>query len=124
MKLYNKILIGLFAGVACGAIANFGNLGGLKSVLGYLEPVGTAFIRLITMIVIPLVIASLMVGAASLGDLGKLGRIGGKTLFYYTLTTVAAVSLDRRRATRGGQHDTAAGRIGERVAPRSAMLGG
>ncbi len=93
MKLYNKILIGLAAGVGCGALANIGNIEGLKTVLGLLEPVGTAFIRLITMIVIPLVVASLMVGAASLGDLRKLGRIGGKTLFYYTLTTMAAVSL-------------------------------
>jgi len=93
MQLYTRILIGLAAGIAFGAVANLGNIEGLKTLLAQLEPVGTAFIRLITMIVVPLVVASLMVGAASLGDLRKLGRIGGKTLFYYTLTTVAAVSL-------------------------------
>ena len=45
------------------------------------------------MIVIPLVVASLLVGTASLGDLTKLGRIGGKTLAYYMLTTAVAVTI-------------------------------
>lgn len=59
----------------------------------FLEPLGTLFIRLITMIVIPLVIASLLVGTASLGDMKKLGRLGGKTLGYYLCTTVLAVTM-------------------------------
>jgi Na+/H+-dicarboxylate symporter len=54
-----------------------------------LEPMGTAFIRAITMIVIPLVVASLIVGVASLGDLRALGRIGGKTVGYYLSITTA-----------------------------------
>jgi Na+/H+-dicarboxylate symporter len=45
------------------------------------------------MIVIPLVVASLLVGTASLGDLRKLGRIGGKTLVYYLGTTAVAVTI-------------------------------
>jgi Na+/H+-dicarboxylate symporter len=53
----------------------------------------TTFIRAITMIVIPLVVASLMVGVATLGDLRELGRIGGKTLGYYLCTTAIAVSI-------------------------------
>jgi Na+/H+-dicarboxylate symporter len=53
--------------------------------------VGQAFIKLITMVVIPLVAASLLVGTASLGDLRKLGRIGGKTLGFFLATTAAAV---------------------------------
>ncbi len=93
MQLYTKILIGLAVGTVTGAIANVADIEGLKSFLLELEPVGTAFIRLITMIVIPLVIASLMVGTASLGDLRKLGRIGGKTVVYYFVTTAFAVSV-------------------------------
>jgi Na+/H+-dicarboxylate symporter len=93
MQLYTKILIGLGAGTAVGAIANVADIEPLRNVLIQAEPVGTAFIRLITMIVIPLVIASLMVGTASLGDLRKLGRIGGKTVVYYFVTTALAVSL-------------------------------
>ena len=93
MQLYNKILIGLVAGTTVGAVANVADIGWLRDTLIALEPVGTAFIRLITMIVIPLVIASLMVGTASLGDLRKLGRIGGKTIVYYLFTTALAVGI-------------------------------
>ena len=93
MQLYTKILIGLIAGGTIGAIANAANLTGLVQVLIALEPIGTGFIRLITMIVIPLVVASLLVGTASLGDISKLGRIGGKTLGYYMFTTAIAVTI-------------------------------
>ena len=58
-----------------------------------LEPLGQAFIRLLIMIVIPLVMASLIVGTASLGDLKKLGRIGIKTIGYYLVATALAVAL-------------------------------
>ncbi len=58
-----------------------------------LEPFGQAFIRLLIMIVIPLVMASLIVGTASLGDLKKLGRIGMKTVGYYLVATASAVAL-------------------------------
>ena len=93
MQLYTKILIGLIAGGTIGAIANAANLTGLAQFLIALEPIGTGFIRLITMIVIPLVVASLLVGTASLGDISKLGRIGGKTLGYYMFTTAIAVTI-------------------------------
>ena len=93
MQLYTKILIGLVAGALVGLVANLTDIGWLRQTLVSLELVGTAFIRLITMIVIPLVVASLMVGTASLGDIRKLGRIGSKTLVYYLLTTAIAVSI-------------------------------
>ena len=93
MQLYTKILIGLIAGAAVGAVANVGGIGWLRDLLVGIEPIGTAFIRLITMIVLPLVVASLLVGTASLGDLRKLGRIGGKTIVYYLFTTAIAVII-------------------------------
>jgi Na+/H+-dicarboxylate symporter len=93
MQLYTKILIGLIAGAAAGAVANVGDIGWLRGLLVAIEPVGTAFIRLITMIVLPLVVASLLVGTASLGDLRKLGRIGSKTILYYLFTTAVAVVI-------------------------------
>ena len=93
MQLYTKILIGLIGGAVIGAIANFGEIEWLKAFLGALEPIGTAFIRALTMVVIPLVVASLIVGAAALGDITKLGRIGGKTLGYYMITTAIAVTI-------------------------------
>lgn len=93
MPLYKQILIGLGAGVVAGFVANVADLAPLKNALVALEPIGTAFIRLITMIVIPLVVASLLVGTASLGDIRKLGRIGGKTIAYYLCTTAVAVTI-------------------------------
>lgn len=93
MQLYTKILIGLVVGAIVGAVANLAAIEPLQNLLGAVEPLGTAFINLITMIVIPLVVASLLVGTASLGDLRKLGRIGGKTLVYYMATTAVAVMI-------------------------------
>jgi Na+/H+-dicarboxylate symporter len=93
MQLYTKILIGLGLGVVVGLIANVLDLVWLQAILAGVEPVGTAFIRLITMVVVPLVAASLLIGTASLGDLRKLGRIGGKTVAYYLSTTAVAVTI-------------------------------
>ncbi|MEX2532105.1 MAG: dicarboxylate/amino acid:cation symporter [Gemmatimonadota bacterium] len=93
MQLYTKILLGLILGVVVGFVANVAEIMWLQSLLQAIEPLGTAFIRAITMVVVPLVVASLMVGTASLGDLAKLGRIGGKTVIYYMCTTAVAVTI-------------------------------
>jgi proton glutamate symport protein len=93
VQLYTKILIGLVAGVVVGTFANWAGLTWLQDLLQMIEPIGTVFIRLIMMIVIPLVVASLILGTASLGDIRKLGRLGGKTVGIYLLTTAAAVMI-------------------------------
>ncbi|MGD2135690.1 MAG: dicarboxylate/amino acid:cation symporter [Gemmatimonadales bacterium] len=97
MKLYTKISIGLVAGAVVGIGVNVlasrtGWTAGVEAVR-LLEPLGAAFIRAITMVVIPLVVASLIVGVASLGDLRTLGRFGGKTVGYYVATTAVAATL-------------------------------
>jgi Na+/H+-dicarboxylate symporter len=97
MQLYTKISIGLISGAVVGVAANASGLADtslwIDAVLPVLNFVGTAFIRAITMIVIPLVVASLTLGVASLGDLAKLGRMGGKTVAYYLCTTAAAITI-------------------------------
>jgi Na+/H+-dicarboxylate symporter len=97
MQLPTKILIGLVLGVAAGVAANVSGLAEMTAwndyAVPFLEFVGRAFIRLITMIVIPLVVASLLTGVASLGDVARLGRIGGKTITYYMATTAVAVTI-------------------------------
>ena len=93
MQLYTKILIGLVAGIATGMVANLAGITWLQDLLQWIEPIGTVFIRLIMMIVIPLVVASLILGTASLGDIRKLGRLGGKTVLIYLVTTAIAVSI-------------------------------
>jgi Na+/H+-dicarboxylate symporter len=93
MQLYTKITIALVAGAVAGLAANIFDIDLLRDVLVAIEPVGNAWIRLITMVVVPLVFASLVVGTASLGDITKLGRIGGKTVLYYLATTAVAVTI-------------------------------
>ena len=85
MQIYTKILLGLILGGIAGLI--------FKSEIAEIKPVGTAFIRSIQMIVIPLVFASLLVGTASLGDPKKMGRIGLKTLLYYLVYTAFAICI-------------------------------
>jgi len=85
MEIYTKILIGLFFGAVAGIF--------FKGNIVEIKPVGTAFIRSIQMIVIPLVFASLLVGTASLGDPKKLGRVGAKTLAYYLIYTAFAIFI-------------------------------
>jgi proton glutamate symport protein len=85
VKLHALILIGLALGVILGLV--FGPQARV------LEPIGTIFLRLILMIVVPLVLVSLMLGTASLGDVRKLSRVGFKTILYFMVTTVAAIAL-------------------------------
>ena len=85
VPLHTKIFIGLFLGIVVGLI--FGPKA--KSI----EFIGTIFIRLITMLVVPLIFFSLSLGTASLGDIKKLGRIGLKTIIYFTLTTAIAIVI-------------------------------
>lgn len=59
----------------------------------YIKPVGDLFIRLLSFLAIPLVISTLIVGAASLSDFKKLGRIGIKTFSLYIITTVVAITI-------------------------------
>lgn len=90
-KLHWQIIIGLIFGFIWGIFAPLFDL--QLFTLNYIKPVGTIFIRLLQLIAIPLVLASLIVGINKLGDLGSLSRIGGKTLLIFVFTTTIAVSL-------------------------------
>jgi len=89
MRLTTKILIGLAAGIVVGLLMQ----GAPDAANSYIKPFGTLFIRMIRMVIVPLVLSSLVVGAASTGDVRKLGRIGGKTVVYYLFTTAVAVTI-------------------------------
>ena len=93
MKLEKQILFGFVAGIAVGSLARVGGMGPFRDAVVALEPVGVAFIRLVTMVVVPLVIASVFVGVASLGDVRSLGKVGGRTLLYFLATTLAAATI-------------------------------
>ena len=59
----------------------------------WIAPFGTIFINGLQLIAVPLVLASLITGVASLSDLRKLSRIGGKTIVIYIGTTAVAVVI-------------------------------
>jgi Na+/H+-dicarboxylate symporter len=92
-SLPRNIFIGLIAGAALGAVSKLDGATRLRDTLIAIEPIGTAFIRLATMIVVPLVIASLFTGVASLGDIRRLGAIGGRTFVYFITTTFLAATI-------------------------------
>lgn len=81
-----QICIGLIGGIIVGALF-FGN----PKVVEFLQPIGDIFIRLIKMIVIPIVVSSLVIGVAGVGDLKKLGKLGGKTILYFEIITTVAI---------------------------------
>lgn len=90
MHLSTKILLGLVLGVVAGLVLG---ANGAAMAQAWIAPIGTIFLNLIKMIIVPLVLSSLVVGAASLGDIKKLGRIGVKTLVLYLGTTAIAIAL-------------------------------
>lgn len=83
-----QILLGLVLGIAVGAMF-YGN----PKVADILKPIGDIFIHLIKMIVVPIVISTLIVGVAGVGDMKKLGKLGGKTILYFEVVTTIAIIL-------------------------------
>ena len=94
MALHTKILLGLLLGATAGVTANIyaHEAPGLLWVVDNVaQPIGQIFLRLLFMVVVPLVFASVTTGVASLGDIRRIGRIGGKTLLIFLGTTSIAV---------------------------------
>ncbi|MBB4091330.1 dicarboxylate/amino acid:cation symporter [Salinibacter ruber] len=90
-KLHWQIIIGLVLGLVYGVVAASAGWGQFTS--DWVAPFGTIFLNLLQLIAVPLILASLIVGVASLGDLEQLSRIGGKTLGIYILTTTIALVI-------------------------------
>jgi Na+/H+-dicarboxylate symporter len=96
MGLTTKIMIGLLLGVVFGLILNKMPSSYIKDTVllgGILKVLGSGFISTIKMLVVPLVFISLVCGSSSMGDVKKLGRVGGKTMIFYLVTTALAVSI-------------------------------
>ncbi|CAI2552712.1 Proton/sodium-glutamate symport protein [Apilactobacillus kunkeei] len=83
-----QIFIGLILGIILGLVF-YKNATAITA----MQSIGTMFIRLIQMIVVPIVVSCLTVGIANIGDIHKLGRIGGKTILYFEIMTTIAIVL-------------------------------
>ena len=116
LALHTKILIGLLVGVVGGLAVNWSMGGTHPNVVWFVsnitQPVGTVFLNLLLMIVVPLVFASLVVGVAGIGDIRKLGRIGLKSFAYCLILSAISVVIGL------GLANTI--RPGERVSPEVA----
>jgi len=93
MKLHTWVAIGLIAGLLLGLVASVTGSPFLTGFAIGIEPVGTAFVNLLKMIVIPLVVAVIFVGVGSLGDLRRLGQLGAITMVIFATVTGISVLL-------------------------------
>jgi len=84
-KIHTQILIAIILGVVVGLL--------LGENAGHIKVVGDIFIRLLRMIIMPLILASMVAGIVSIGNVRNLGRIGLRTFVYYMATTLLAVSV-------------------------------
>ena len=116
IPLHTKILLGLLVGVVGGLAVNWSLGGAHPNVVWFVgnitQPIGTLFLSLLLMIVVPLVFSSLIVGVAGIGDIRKLGRIGLKSFAYCLIISAISVVIGL------GLANTI--RPGERINPETA----
>lgn len=91
LALHWQILIGMVLGVVFGLVAN--TMGWKEFVMDWIKPFGDIFIRLLKMIAIPIIIASLIKGVSDLKDISKFSKIGGRTIVIYIATTIIAITI-------------------------------
>ena len=96
MPLHTKILLGLVIGAVAGVTCNL-LWKDVPQLVWFTDnvagPVGQVFLRLLFMVVVPLVFTSITLGVASLGDIRRIGRVGGRTLVFFLGTTALAAAL-------------------------------
>jgi DAACS family dicarboxylate/amino acid:cation (Na+ or H+) symporter len=97
MPLHTRILLGLLVGAVLGLGANLAVGADHRFIAFTLEyiagPLGQVFLRMLSMVVMPLVFASIALGVAGVGDVRRAGRIGAKTLVFFLTTTALASAL-------------------------------
>ncbi len=91
LALHWQIIIGLILGIVWALVSS--SLGWSTFTIDWIAPFGTIFINLLKLIAVPLVLFSIINGVAGIGDPASLGRMGGKTLLAYLITTVFAVTV-------------------------------
>lgn len=92
LELHWKILIGMLLGLVFGFVMLQMDWG-KEFTTDWIKPLGTIFVKLLKLIAIPLILASLIKGISDLKDISKFKNIGIKTIVIYVLTTVIAISI-------------------------------
>ena len=91
LALHWQILIGLVLGAGWAVFSSYAGFS--QFTIDWIAPFGQIFVRLLKLLAVPLVFFSIIMGVSSLGDIKRLGRLGGKTLGLYVGTTLFAVTL-------------------------------
>ena len=92
LALHWKILIGMLLGLIFGFVM-LQIEGGSGFTKAWIKPLGTIFVKLLKLIAVPLILASLIKGVSDLKDISKFASIGVKTIIIYVITTVIAISI-------------------------------
>lgn len=92
LALHWQILIGMILGILFGLAMTFVE-GGASFVADWIKPLGTIFVKLLKLIAVPLIIASLVKGISDLKDISKFKNIGLRTMLIYIGTTVIAITV-------------------------------
>ena len=96
VQLHVKVFIGFMLGALLGVVVHIAAPGAVwvQDVIHYVaRPVGTVFLNLLFMMVVPLIFSALVLGVAELGDIASLGRLGWRTLIYTAVVTGIAVLI-------------------------------
>ena len=86
-SLYFWVIFGIVAGIILGLIP------ATKNFASQMQPFGTAFIRMVKMIIAPIIFATVVTGIAKMGDMGKVGRVGIKCMLYFWTMTLFALTI-------------------------------
>ncbi|MGB5403817.1 MAG: cation:dicarboxylase symporter family transporter, partial [Robiginitalea sp.] len=92
LELHWQILIGMVFGILFGFLMTYPEWGS-KFVQDWISPAGAIFVKLLKLIAIPLILASLVKGISDLQDISKFKNIGLRTIGIYILTTIIAISI-------------------------------
>ena len=92
LELHWRILIGMVLGLLFGFVMTYPSWG-RDLVQDWINPFGTIFVKLLKLIAIPLILASLVKGISDLKDISKFRRIGLRTILIYVCTTVVAITI-------------------------------
>jgi Na+/H+-dicarboxylate symporter len=92
IELHWKILIGMVTGIVFGFVMTYPDWGS-QFVQDWINPFGTIFVKLLKLIAIPLILASLIKGISDLKDISQFRNIGVRTIVIYITTTIVAITL-------------------------------
>ena len=100
LELHWQILIAILLAALVGRWVNSAMVSGIEdpslfgvSFIGFFDYVGSMFLNALKMIIVPLIFSSIVIGVAGIGSGGNLGALGGRTLLFYVVTTLAATCL-------------------------------